>query len=62
MQHDNLLRFEELKAKLRLSRSTIWRMERNGTFPARRQISARAVAWSEVEVDQWLAQRPAVRS
>jgi predicted DNA-binding transcriptional regulator AlpA len=37
-----------------LSRTTIWRMQREGTFPARRQISLGRVAWVADEVDEWI--------
>jgi prophage regulatory protein len=41
----------------KLSRSTIWRLERAGKFPARRQLSANAVGWLRSEVEAWLASR-----
>ena len=52
-----MLRFPEVRKRSGLSRSTLWRMERAGTFPSRRQISRRAVGWVESEIDAWIASR-----
>lgn len=49
-----LLRFPAIRERTGLSRSTIWRMERNGEFPKHRRISANAVAWVEEEVLIWM--------
>ena len=47
------LRFPAVRARTGLSRSTIWRLERQGLFPRRRRISHRAVAWAADEVESW---------
>lgn len=49
-----LLRFPDVRNRTGLSRSTIWRLERNGGFPRHRRISANAVAWPEDEVLAWI--------
>ena len=49
-----LLRFAEVRRRTGLSRSTIWRMERGGTFPKRIRISVNVVAWREDEVIKWI--------
>ena len=56
------LRIEKVMSKVGLSRSTIWRRERAGDFPRRRQISPGIVAWLEEEIDEWLAARPPVKN
>lgn len=43
-----------------LSSATLWREERAGRFPSRRQLTANRVGWLEVEVEEWMANRPAV--
>ncbi len=53
-----LLRTKEVVEVTRLSRMTIYRMEKAGTFPARRQLGARSVAWTETEVHEWIESRP----
>jgi prophage regulatory protein len=49
-----LLRFPTVRERTGLSRSTIWRLERNGLFPRHRQISLNAVAWSEKDIVDWI--------
>lgn len=40
-----------------LSRSTIYDKMKDGTFPRPVNISARAIAWPESVIAEWLAQR-----
>jgi len=40
-----------------LSRVTRWRMERDGTFPKRRQISPNRLGWLHSEVQAWVEAR-----
>jgi predicted DNA-binding transcriptional regulator AlpA len=44
----------EVSHRTGLSRTTLWRLERRGAFPARRQISLGAIGWIEAEVEQWI--------
>lgn len=37
---------------------TIYRMERDGRFPARRQLGENSVAWLEDDVMAWVRDRP----
>jgi len=62
-----LIPYDALKLKgITLSKVQIWRLERDGTFPQRVQVSAARVAWVESEIDQWIeariASRPAKRT
>ncbi|MCZ6576511.1 MAG: helix-turn-helix transcriptional regulator [Acidiferrobacterales bacterium] len=41
-----------------LSRTTLWRLERRGQFPARLRLSENSVGWREDEILQWLDTRP----
>ena len=52
-----LLRFPAVRERTGLSRSTIWRLERQGQFPQHHRISANAVAWVEEEVTSWIQAR-----
>jgi prophage regulatory protein len=52
-----LLRFGDVRQRTGLSRSTIWRMERSGSFPSRVKVSVNVVAWREDEVSEWIASR-----
>jgi|APSaa5957512493_1039668.scaffolds.fasta_scaffold740702_1 predicted DNA-binding transcriptional regulator AlpA len=51
---------EEVARRTNLSRSTIWRMEKRGEFPARIQISANRVGWHSNEVDEFIESRQRV--
>jgi prophage regulatory protein len=51
------LRFSAVRERTGLSRSTIWRLERQGVFPKHRRISANAVGWLEQEVNEWVLWR-----
>jgi prophage regulatory protein len=59
---DQFLRTRETTARVKLGRTTIWRMEKAGTFPRRRQIGNGIVGWLESEVDEWIRSRPVVAS
>ena len=52
-----MLRSREVQQRTGLSRTTIWRLEREGSFPKRVQISRNAVAWRESDVAAWIAQK-----
>jgi prophage regulatory protein len=54
---DRLIRTAELLHLVGLSRSSIWRMQRLGTFPRPRKVGSRAIAWSSAEVQQWIESR-----
>ncbi len=54
------LRIDELIGKVGLSRPTIWRLERAGEFPKRRQLGKNSVAWLEEEVEEWMREREVV--
>lgn len=44
----------------KLSKSTRWRLEKDGKFPKRRQLSPNAVGWLESEITAWLNSRACV--
>lgn len=52
-----ILNIKEVKMQTSLSSSTIWRMERRGDFPVRRQISPNRVGWLQNEIEDFLAKR-----
>lgn len=64
---DRLLRLPEVFAKIGLSRSAIYdRLDPKSqrydpSFPKPAQIGARAIAFSERELDAWIAKRKAAR-
>ena len=56
------LRIDEVIDKVGLSRPTIWRLERAGEFPKRRQLGRNSVGWVEEEVEEWMESRVVVAS
>lgn len=54
------LRFEAVRDRTGLSRSTIWRLERRGEFPRHRRIAPNAVAWLEAEINDWMLDKTSV--
>ena len=56
-----ILRWRQVAPIIDCSRMTIARMEKAGTFPQRIRIGNGSVGWLQSEVEDWLAQRMAVR-
>jgi prophage regulatory protein len=54
----HILRLPEVIGRTGLSRTTLWRLERNGQFPRRIYLSRNSVGWDRDEVSRWLANRP----
>lgn len=42
-------------ARVGLSSTTIWRLEKSGKFPRRVKLGGAAVGWLESEIDQWIS-------
>lgn len=55
---DRLLRRREVEARTGLSRTSIYRLMREGRFPEPLKIGSKAVRWPESEIGDWLAARP----
>lgn len=51
------VREAECRQRTGLSRAQRWRLEREGRFPLRVQLSERAFAWVETELQDWIAAR-----
>jgi prophage regulatory protein len=57
--NNRLLTIKEVASKLGISRGTVWRMTRDGTFPPKVSITGRSVRWRESEVDEWISRKVA---
>ena len=55
------LRIRQVMQLTGLSRMTIYRLERDGRFPKRRQLSQNSVAWLEADIAAWAESRPIAR-
>jgi prophage regulatory protein len=56
-----MLRLRQVREKTGMSQSCIYRAMSDAGFPRPARIGARAVAWLESEVDEWLTARLAKR-
>ena len=54
---NKIMRLPEVCEAVGLSETTIWRLEREGLFPARRKLSAGTVGWLKEEIDGWIESR-----
>lgn len=57
----NLLGIKDVKSKVSLAQSTIYKMMANEEFPKPVQLTSNRVGWVEAEIDAWLEQRVALR-
>lgn len=57
MENVKILRRAAVCAATGLSYSTIYRLERAGQFPVRRQLSTHTVGWLRDEVQTWITER-----
>ena len=54
---NRILRRSQVEEQIGLSRSSIYQMMSEGAFPLPIKLGKRAVGWSEVEINDWLASR-----
>lgn len=51
-----LIRLPEVRHRVGLGRSTIYRWMAEGRFPKPVQLGGYAVAWAEDEIEEWVAE------
>jgi prophage regulatory protein len=56
---DEILRQREVQQASRLSRTTIWRGVKAGTFPKPVQLTRTTIGWFRADVIRWQAERRA---
>jgi len=54
-QPDRIIRFDTVRSRTGLSRSTIYRKIKEGTFPAQLKISTNGAGWKESDINRWVA-------
>lgn len=59
---DKLIRRREVLELIGLSRSTQWRLEKAGQFPARVKLGTASVGWHLPEVEEWVKERERIPS
>ena len=55
---DQMLRPPEVVERTGLSRTTLWRRVRAGTFPAPTELGENSIGWPANVIASWLANRP----
>ena len=55
---DPMLRPPEVMARTGLSRTSLWRRVRAGTFPAPIELGPNAIGWPASVITAWLENRP----
>lgn len=56
-QRPELLRMPDVLELIPLSKGSIWRLIREGRFPAPIKLGVRSVAWRMADIQTWLDQR-----
>lgn len=54
---ENLLSLADVIQRTGLSKTSIWRGQKDGTFPPSYSISLKRVAWKESEIEKWIQER-----
>ncbi len=57
---DRLLPCDEVLRRVPLSRVHLWRLVRDGRFPAPVQVGPRKIAFRESAIREWIESRPVV--
>lgn len=52
-----LIRLKEVQHRVGLGRSTIYRWMAEGRFPKPVQLGGHAVAWTQEDIDDWIARQ-----
>jgi len=57
MEGERILRSKKVQKLTGVSRTTLWRLERKGKFPARISLCPGSIGWRSSEVDEWICSR-----
>ena len=60
--NQKILRLRAVQDWTALSRSTIYAMMKNGTFPQSVKLGLRSVGWYETEISNWINSRQASKA
>lgn len=52
-----MMRRKDVSDKLKISKTQIYRLIKQGHFPAPYKLSERVSVWNEAEIDAWLSQK-----
>lgn len=60
MQTKRVLRRPAVLAKVGISKTSLYNLEKSGDFPKHFMLSPRCAVWDEQEVDAWISARQAI--
>ncbi len=52
------LRMKDVCERVGLGRTTVWRLTKEGKFPASHLLGSRSIGWLESDVEKWMKNRP----
>ena len=55
--HGRVIGLKTLLGLIPISRTTIWRLEKNGLFPKRIQLTQNRVGWDLEDVERWILEK-----
>jgi len=55
-----ILRLRVVTERVGLSRSTLWRLVKSGSFPRPLELSVGAIGWREADIEQWISNLPSL--
>ena len=61
VSEDCLLSWSQVRARVPLSRGTVWSLRRKGAFPKPIQISENRIAWRASDLNAWIVERAGTR-
>jgi excisionase family DNA binding protein len=53
----HIIRTNELAKRLGVSRTTLWRWERDGVLPPKIRLGSNSVGWNSRDIDRWIESR-----
>lgn len=56
---DKILRPRAVCDRLSISRTTLWRKQKDGKFPAPIRLGSNSIGWRESQIEAWLDSREA---
>lgn len=59
---ERILRFPDVKKMTGLSRTTIWRLEKQDAFPKTIKITGHVNGWLEREIKEWISSKMEARN
>lgn len=53
----HIMRIQAVMARTGMARSTIYRLIKEGRFPASKKLTAHSAGWPSDQIDQWVSDR-----